>query len=318
MWFQRHVDSIFISLLLYLGVGGLWSPASGQIVVPYERGDRVNVTVDASVTFDSSTGLYTYSYQVTSDPTSEQEVWFLALQFGGVVMPEILNVSSPPGWSFDVHSDLPMGSWGATEIGPIPPDFVDDGNVLPSPFQIKPGQTLGGFSFQSHDPPGDALFFAEGFTKVPQAAGDVEELLLASEEVLDFRDATFSGSTVGPKTLEGEEAYLGGSRPAVDGFLVFLNIADGDTRQAPVGIVVKFSFSGEIVDRSTFHAVLNGVNVTSSFESSNPPGDLTAVFALGSSPLKQGRNVLTTMVEGIVPGTNRTATDRDRLTFTVP
>ena len=38
---------------------------------------------------------------------------------------------------------------------------------------------------------------------------------------------------------------------------------------------------------------------------------------MGTSPLEVGRNVLITSVDGVVPGTTRTATDVDRVTFTV-
>lgn len=312
-----HVALIIASTLFL--AGGYSGPASGQVIVPFEPGNKVSVTVASNVAFDSGTGLYTYSYVLTSASTSQQEIWHFAIQFQGVVTPEVLNPRSPEGWTFNLSDSLPLASWAATG-GPVPSDFVDDGaKVPPSPFQIKPGQTLGGFSFQSHDPPDNAQFFAQGFTQLPSAvdAGDVEDELSALG-IRDFRDESFGGTTVGPKTLTIDEAFLGGRRPSVDGFLVFLNIAEGDTRNAPVAIVVKFSFSGEVVDRSTFHAQLNGEDVTAAFQPSNPPGDMTAVFSLGSSPLKQGRNVLLTSVQGIVPGTSRTATDTDRLTFTVP
>lgn len=317
---RRPIGISFVFFLCVALAGDNPPPLSGQIIVPFEPANRVDVSVKANVIFDSSSSLYTYSYELTSALASEQEVSFFALQFSGAVMPTILNPTAPQGWSFGEHDDLPMFSWGATEVGPLPPDFVDDGNVVPSPFQIKPGRTLGGFSFQSPEPPDDAQFFVQGFTKLPHAVDAEEiEVQLNALGVLDFRDDSFRGTTVGPRTLSGDDAaFLGGRRPAVDGFLVFLNIADGDTRNAPVGIVIKFSLSGEVVDRSTFRAELNGEDVTASFQPSNPPGDLTAVFALGSSPLKQGRNVLVTSVEGIVPGTNRTATDTDRLTFSVP
>jgi hypothetical protein len=56
-----------------------------------------------------------------------------------------------------------------------------------------------------------------------------------------------------------------GRRPAVDTFLVFLNLVNGDTKSAPVGIVIRFGPNGETVDQTTFHATLNGTDVTASF-----------------------------------------------------
>lgn len=96
-----------------------------------------------------------------------------------------------------------------------------------------------------------------------------------------------------------------------------MNIANDDIRTAPVGIIIKFSLNGEAVDRSTFRAELNRADVTAKFVPGGAPGDLVAVFDLDSSPLKLGRNVLLTTVSGLVPGTNRTASDVDRVTFFV-
>lgn len=74
---------------------------------------------------------------------------------------------------------------------------------------------------------------------------------------------------------------------------------------------------GETVERSTFSAVLNGVDVTSQFRA-NSRGDVVAVFAPGSSAAQPGRNVLLLKVDGHILGTTRTATDADRFSFTLP
>lgn len=149
-----------------------------------------------------------YLYRVTSDPTSIQEIWFFALEFNGKIVDT--SVTSPQGWTFGDHDDRPIISWAATE-GPVPSDFIDDGNVPPSPFQIKPGQTLGGFSFRSPDPPATARFFAEGFTKLPQVTEDVGELPQEGEEVLDFTENSFTGFTSAPTAITGQP-FLGGRR----------------------------------------------------------------------------------------------------------
>jgi hypothetical protein len=189
--------------------------------------------------------------------------------------------------------------------------------VVPSPFQIKPDQTLNGFTFQSPDPPSASQFFAEGFTKLPQVTDDVGELPQGGQEILDFTANSFVGSVVAPAPIPAGAEFAGGRRPAVDTFLVFVNIVDGDTRLAPVAIVVKFGPNGETVDRSTFRATLNRQDVTNAFRPGAGVGDLVAVFDFGSSPLELGRNVLLTTVSGIVPGTTRSANDVDRLTFFV-
>jgi hypothetical protein len=56
--------------------------------------------------------------------------------------------------------------------------------------------------------------------------------------------------------------------------------------------------------------------VTSLFVPGTASGQMVAIFEIGKSPLVVGKNVLITSVTGIVPGTSRTATDVDRVTFT--
>ncbi|HYQ83516.1 MAG TPA: hypothetical protein VEP28_05870, partial [Rubrobacter sp.] len=163
-----------------------------------------------------------------------------------------------------------------------------------------------------------AQFFAQGETPLPQVANDVSELPSEGEEVLDFTQDSFTGSTVAPVPLDETQFFTGGRRPAIDGFLVFLNLGDGDIRTTlPLAIVVKLGIGGETVASATFRATLNGTDVTASFMPNGRPGELVGIFDLGTSPLATGRNVLLTSVDGTVPGTTRTATDVDRLTFTV-
>lgn len=111
---------------------------------------------------------------------------------------------------------------------------------------------------------------------------------------------------------------VGNRRPGVDGFPGVVNFVNGATLPAgPATIQLRFSRNGETVDRSTFSAVLNGVDVTSQFVQTST-GDLVGVFAPGSSPAKSGRNVLLLKVDGLKAGTTQTATDADRFTFTLP
>jgi hypothetical protein len=164
---------------------------SAEVIIPSQPGNLVVVNVAAQVAFDAASGLYTYTYRVTSSATSAQEVWLFEVEVRGPVV----NLTSPRGWSALVAPSGRLVSWGATEIGPLPPNFVDDGNVRPSPFQIKPDQTLGGFSFQSPEPPGASAFFAQGFTKLPAVTEDAGEL---SQEEFAVLDLKFKGVTVAP------------------------------------------------------------------------------------------------------------------------
>ncbi len=112
--------------------------------------------------------------------------------------------------------------------------------------------------------------------------------------------------------------FGGGRRPSVDGFLAFVGLAeDRETLRRPVTMVIRFGVNGESVNSSTFHAKLNGVDVTGDFEATGNGNEMLAVFEIGSSPVIVGRNVLSTSIEGTVPDTTRTAADTDRLTFFV-
>lgn len=111
----------------------------------------------------------------------------------------------------------------------------------------------------------------------------------------------------------------GGRRPAVDGFLVFLNLQkNGNIFTSPATILTKFSVAGEFVNRATFKATLNRIDVTDLFiKDTTQGGDFVAQFTFTNSPLKQGRNILITSVDGRVPDTSRTATDVDRVNFDI-
>ncbi|RJR44998.1 MAG: hypothetical protein C4567_03730 [Deltaproteobacteria bacterium] len=287
--------------------------ASGQVIVPPTPANQLSVLVSANVTYNSSSALYTYTYTLTNADTSEQKAWMFALQLDSGVE----NPTSPAGWTFAQHDDRPIVSWAATDTGLLPPDFIDDGNLPPSPFSIVPGETLTGFELDSPDPPGNVPFFIQGETKLAQVATDTGDLPMEGVEIRDFTENSYTGFTVGPVPLDQSQFYTGGRRPAVDGFLVFLNLANDEVRTSPVGIIIKFAINGESVDQSTFHATLNGTDVTGSFLPGSQSGELVGIFHLGTSPLVTGRNVLVTGVNGIVPETTRTATDVDRITFTV-
>ncbi|HET9830607.1 MAG TPA: hypothetical protein VFP91_02810 [Vicinamibacterales bacterium] len=287
--------------------------ADAQVIVPVTPANQLSVGVSTAVTYDSTSKLYAYDYTLTNASTSVQAAWFFALQFNGPGDSPL----APVGWTFAQHDDRPIVSWAATDTGPLPPDFVDDGNVPPSVYTIAPGATLSGFRLVSPSPPGTVQFFAQGETKLAQVLTDVGDLPLEGEEVLDFTEDSITGAAVGPVPVDPAQVFAGGRRPAVDTFLVFLNLANGDVRNAPVGIVIRFGINGETVSQTTFHATLNGTDVTASFVAGSQAGELVGLFGVGSSPLQTGKNVLITSVDGIVPGTTRTATDVDRVTFTV-
>jgi hypothetical protein len=285
--------------------------ARGQVIVPFTPANQLSVSVSANVTFNSASGLYTYTYTLTNAGASLQPAWLFALQMNSPVT----STAAPAGWTADLHADQPLLSWAATEIDALPPGFVDTGNIPPSPFVIAPGATLSGFQLVSSDPPGNATFFVQGDTLLTQVATDVGDLPQEGQEVPPLTTDSISGGTVGPVPLDPSQVFFGGRRPSVDGFLVFLDLAKDDVKTAPVGVVIQFGIDGETVDPSTFHATLNGTDVTPLFAPGPGAQQMTAIFGVASSPLVIGKNVLITSVDGIVPGTTHTASDVDRVVF---
>lgn len=250
--------------------------------------NRFTATAAASVTYDSNTGLFTYSY---------------------------VNIRAPQGWIGTLHPDQMTVDWCAcAEDGIlIPLDFVDKGQIVPSIYQIKPGQTLAGFVFQSPDPPSFGSFHAGGFVQIPSEGVDFAPGF--SPNVVSYPDSFFAGQTESP--LRVESAYGGGRRPAVDGFLTFMTLRDGDSKPSPVLIDIVFGPNGETVYVDTFRAVLNGVDITSQFVAM-ATNRKRVYLRLGSTGgLKSGVNVLNTSVAGMVPGATNTATDTDRVMFLV-
>lgn len=159
--------------------------------------NRVTVDINVSVSFDPLTELYTYSYELTNALTSEQEINDFALDFTA----PISDIVSPTGWTDIFFDDRNTISWFASEAAPLGPNEPDSGGVPPGLFQIKPGSSLGGFSFKSPHPPGTMHYYAQGFVPLPTVASE-EEAESLSEECPEiggsFFDLAVTGTTLGP------------------------------------------------------------------------------------------------------------------------
>lgn len=283
--------------------------AQGQIDVR----NKVVVGSSVAVTYDSNTGLFKYAYALSSGATSQQEVDTFYVPLRGTTA---VNLQAPAGWTASLQgADGGMVIWCAcAEEGIVaPPNFVDVGQLVPSIYQIKPGQTLSGFSFQSPDPPAAGTFYAAGFVQIPVEGVDFAPGM--SPNLPTFPNDVATGQVDSP--LRVESTFGGGRRPAVDAFVTFLTLKDGDSRVAPVLIDIVFGPNGETVFADTFHAVLNGVDITGQFVATSATRRRAYLQLSPSSVLKTGANILSTSVDGIVPGATRTATDTDRLKFVV-
>lgn len=144
--------------------------------------DRVSVQVQAGVTFDAGSGLYTYSYVVANGATSVQDVDGFGVD---VVPPVVSAVRAPAGWLGRAIDVRPRVQWSALEVAN--PDVVtNDASVPPSTVQIPPGAVAPGFSFRSQVPPGIGAFHARGFAQFPGVSGvDEAEAERLAEELAE-------------------------------------------------------------------------------------------------------------------------------------
>jgi Dockerin type I domain len=256
-------------------------------------GNGISINVRGGSSFNQNTGLYTYTYTVLNSSNSVENVRYFALRLGGLVMPDVLAPSSPFGWSYHLINGRPIIRWGANSTS-----------------QITPGQQLGGFRFQSHVPPGNITYYAKGWVVGPQAApGDLDDE--HAQNIPDFTQIGVNGTTVGPVSTVTQ------GPPSVRGFVVVLNPQQGSISSPPIQVQLKFAIDGESVDRSTFHAQLNGLDVTNTFGAGSGGVDLQANFNLRASPLQTGNNDFVASVTGTDPQSGGSVVGLSRITFTV-
>ncbi len=188
------VSSVALMLLAFLLA--VTAAAQTSLVCPPEP-NLVTVKVASQVTFDSSTKMYTYTYTVSNDASSGQEIESFNLDFA----PPASNLVNPQGWVHGTFSFRSTLGWDAVDEVDRPVDPADNASVPPALSQIKPGQSVTGFSLQSPKPPGPVKYFVTGYVIVPsqQSEDDAETL---STECPGLRkqvpDIAVVGTTQGP------------------------------------------------------------------------------------------------------------------------
>jgi hypothetical protein len=298
-----------IWLLSLLGVLILNTSIEAQTPVSDLIGNEISVTVSAATSFNSSNGIYTYTYTVSNSTSSVEEVRFFAVQLGGLIMPDVVASRSPQGWTFGLHADRPIVSWSATAI--IDGTDTNVAGIPPSSFQIKPGQTLGGFVLQSHAPPGRTVYYAQGYVRGPIAKpGDVDDEH-SPASLPDFTQIGINGATTGPLSTATR------GTPSVRGFVAILNPVAGSPVAAPVKVQVQFALDGETVDDSSFQVQLNGIDITRLFTISAVANKSSAILTFDTSPLHAGVNDLIATVSGMDPQTGATAIGTSNVSFSV-
>jgi len=304
-----HTINFFKASIFYLVISNI---AFAAVVEVPDAGNQLTAFVTVNISQDTNTHLYTYRYTVENSASSLQGLESFIVDVAEDT--EIIEAIAPSGWNFGLHEGHRQFGWSAVDIdeGDIPANW--DKNLIPSSYQIKPGESLAGFVIKTFSEPKEGRFYAKGFTRLPDA-DDVAEIEEAGYQLLSFPDDSFIGETTVPSSV----IYDGNRRPAVDGFLGFVNLDSSNNEfEGTATIYLKFALNGEQVDRQTLQVILNGIDVTSSFVSDNSGiGDLVASFEPATSSLQIDKNVMTTVVYGLVPGTNRNAKDTDRITFVV-
>lgn len=273
--------------------------------------DRVVPIITPQVDYDSSSGAWHYSYVLANGVESRQDILNFMLRFNA----PITRSAAPDGWWRMPHfSTAPEAIPGIT-FHAVLPNTIGDSPNGPAEAQIPPGESLSGFVIVSRYPPGYARTYVQGFAPVPYLPDDWGE-----KPTNVPHDTTNSqrGWTLGP-TRYTTVITEGNRRPAVDGFLGFMNLTEkGTDLRDPAPIALELAVNGETVYPGSLHVELNRVDVTAYFHPGPEDGaDLVGVFTLASSPLEPGKNVLVTSVEGLVPGKGKRAKDTDRIVFTV-
>jgi len=263
-----------------------------QVIRPPEAANQLAVAISGQVSpKDSSTGLYTYTYTVTNASSSKQEMWIWTLALSGDAASPIVNAVAPTGWEFAKHFGDGTVSWAATKVDSIPSQDEDQGDVVPSSYQVKPGQSLSGFSFQTPQPTTTVKFYAQGFTQLP-VAGDVGDLDAAGYILKDDEDDSIIGVTRGPLPTSTSD------QPSALGFFSFEHIINDAVLKSPVTISVHLNQAAGSFDPKSLRISLNGSNITALFTPNLTNSDLQGLLSLQSTPLIVGKNIL----EGTLPG----------------
>jgi hypothetical protein len=150
----------------------------------------IQVSVQASSSYNGVTGKYTYTYTVTNESSSTGNLD----TFGIGPVPVSSTLGSPLHWEggpgVGWENDSTLAGWTVvdSDTGPLPP--TDTGNIYPSPYDVPPGQSVSGFTIVSNKPPTTIAFYAQAFDTIPAGDDDVGPPSLSQEGV--------TGSILGP------------------------------------------------------------------------------------------------------------------------
>lgn len=190
--------------LLVFGALTIALPAQAVVCPPAQK-DLIKVRVKETISYEATSKLYSYYYEIINEPESRLDITQLLVDITG----EVSDIIHPQGWVGDTIPEqhfknhaLGAVSWHATDNVPSPPGKENAAGFLPFLYPIKPGSSMSGFSFKSPKPPGPAKFYVQDYVHLPSAPNEEEAETISNEcppEVVgDIFETSYQGTTQGP------------------------------------------------------------------------------------------------------------------------
>ncbi|HZD05891.1 MAG TPA: hypothetical protein VE173_13275, partial [Longimicrobiales bacterium] len=151
-----------------------WAKGDGSRErVHYELPNKVSAIVAATVSFDSSRGLYTYSYTITNGATSTQRLQWLFLEAASVDH----AMGPDQSWLSEaltphLTSELGISGWSWIQVA--------------ATLGILPGHEVEGFRIVSRAPPGVVRCYVRGMVPLMRVSEEIPEELHAAIDRVAF------------------------------------------------------------------------------------------------------------------------------------
>jgi len=158
---------------------------------------RVNlaISVQGTSNFDPGTSLYTYTYLVTNNVASGNAL----KTFGLAPIEFAIGIGSEAHWTgFDRwERRIDTVVWTVTDnIGVLPTDSLDIGDMPASPYCTPPGQSVT-FTIISRQPPATVSWYAQGEDSLRHVDEEPFEGILDPDDGF-FGLVSVKGTTIGP------------------------------------------------------------------------------------------------------------------------
>jgi hypothetical protein len=170
-----------------------------SVPMPLHPVQRIVITVEATAIQDPGTGLWTYSYTVTNESSSQNALGpFLVRPISKPV-----SIRSPEHWmaSYGFEGDSTAVAWSVVDAGPAPPSW-DGMQLYQGPYDPTPGHSTSGFSIVSRQPPTIISFYAQGYDTLQWGEDELSAPGIFQEGV--------TGTTIGPdieSSASGERGH---------------------------------------------------------------------------------------------------------------